>query len=217
MSRSRFVGWMASVALTAAVVSFAAPAYAEGDAAHGKVLAYTCLGCHGIPNYKNVYPTYSVPELRGQHPEYIVAALKAYKSGERGHPTMHAHASTLSDQEMLDIAAYLGGEAIKTASAGAAPDPAGMPAAVATCAACHGHNGVGIMGIYPTLSGQHADYLEHSLTAYRTGARKNGIMAPFASQLKPEEIKQVAEYFAAQKPALQTVPRRENILRAKVN
>jgi cytochrome c553 len=130
---------------------------------------------------------------------------------------MHAHASTLSDQDMQDVAAYLGGETIKTATTGAAPDAAGMPPAVATCSACHGRNGVGIMGIYPTLSGQHADYLEHSLTAYRTGARKNGIMAPFASQLKPEEIKQVAEYYAAQKPALQTVPRRENILRAKVN
>jgi cytochrome c553 len=217
MSRSRLVGLVASVAIAAAGLAHVSPANAEGDAAHGKVLAYTCLGCHGIPNYKNVYPTYSVPELRGQHAEYIVTALKAYRSGERGHPTMHAHASTLSEQDMQDVAAYLGGEAIKTATAGAAPDSAGMPPAVATCAACHGHNGVGIMGIYPTLSGQHADYLEHSLTAYRTGARKNGIMAPFAAQLKPEEIKQVAEYFAAQKPALQTVPRRENILRAKVN
>jgi cytochrome c553 len=217
MSRSRFVGLVCSVALATAALAFVAPAKAEGDAAHGKVLAYTCLGCHGIPNYKNVYPTYSVPELRGQHPEYIVAALKAYRSGERGHPTMHAHASTLSEQDMQDVAAYLGGEAIKTATAGAAPDAAGMPPAVATCAACHGRNGVGIMGIYPTLSGQHADYLEHSLTAYRSGARKNGIMAPFASQLKPEDIKQVAEYYAAQKPALQTVPRRENILGAKVN
>jgi cytochrome c553 len=215
MLRSRFVGLVASVALAA--MAYVAPASAEGDAAHGKVLGYTCLGCHGIPNYKNVYPTYSVPELRGQHPEYIVTALKAYRSGERGHATMHAHASTLSDQDMQDLAAYLGGEAIKTATASAAPDAASAPPAVATCAACHGRNGVGIMGIYPTLSGQHADYIEHSLTAYRTGARKNGIMAPFAAQLKPEEIKQVAEYYAAQKPALQTVPRRENILRAKVD
>ncbi len=215
MSRSRFFVLVTSVAL--ATAALAAPAQAEGDAARGKVLAYTCLGCHGIPNYKSVYPTYSVPELRGQHAEYLVTALKAYRSGERGHATMHAHASTLSDQDMQDVAAYLGGESIKTATSGAAPDSAGMPPAVATCAACHGHNGVGIMGLYPTLSGQHADYLEHSLLAYRTGGRKNPIMGPFASQLKPEEIKQVAEYYAAQTPALQTVPRRENILRAKVN
>jgi cytochrome c553 len=208
--RSRFA--VLATLMAAVGLTFAAPAHAAGDPVRGKTLGYTCLGCHGIPNYKNVYPTYSVPELRGQHAEYLVAALKAYRSGERGHATMHAHASTLSEQDMQDIAAYLGGEAIKPAAAQA--DTAGMPAAVATCAACHGRDGVGIMGIYPTLSGQHADYLEHTLTAYRTGARKNGIMAPFASQLKPGEIREVAEYFAKQKPALATVPRRESILQA---
>jgi len=200
------------LAFVVLVSGFSVTANAAGDAARGKVLSYTCLGCHGIPNYKNVYPTYSVPELRGQHAEYIVAALKAYSSGERGHATMHAHASSLNDQDMQDIAAFLGGEAIKPAAAPA--DAAGMPAAVATCAACHGRDGVGIMGMYPTLSGQHADYLEHTLNDYRSGARKNGIMAPFASQLKPEELKQVAEFYARQKPALDTVPRRESVLQA---
>ena len=73
-----------------ALLSLAGAARAEGDAARGEKLAYTCLGCHGIDNYKNVYPTYSVPRLRGQHPNYLVAALKAYKSQERSHATMHA-------------------------------------------------------------------------------------------------------------------------------
>jgi cytochrome c553 len=190
----------------------AAPAGAAGDAARGKTLGYTCLGCHGIENYKSVYPTFAVPRLRGQHPEYIVAALKAYKSSERNHPTMHAHASSMSDQDMEDIAAYLGGEPVKSAGG----EPAGTaPAAVATCQACHGRDGVGIMGIYPTLSGQHADYLEHALVGYRSGARKNGIMAPFAAQLKPEDLKEVAEYFAHQKPALKTVPKKEKLAAAK--
>jgi cytochrome c553 len=151
-----------------------------------------------------------VPKLRGQHPEYIVAALKAYRNSERGHATMHAHAASLSQQDMDDLAAYLGGEPVKAATPAA--QPVGTPpAAVATCAACHGRDGVGIMGIYPTLSGQHADYLEQAMNSYRSGTRKNGIMAPFASQLKPEEVKQVAEYFSRQKPALITVPRRENV------
>ena len=192
-----------------AVVSLllSAPAEAAGDAARGKKLGYTCLGCHGIESYKNAYPTYSVPKLRGQNPEYIVAALKAYKSGERPHATMNAHATTLSDQDMQDVAAYLGGEPVK-AVAGAAT-VGEMPAALATCQACHGREGVGIMGIYPTLTGQHADYLEESLKAYRSGARKNGIMAPFASQLKPEDVRLVAKYFSKQKPSLKTVPMRE--------
>ncbi len=188
-------------------------ALAAGDAEKGKALSYTCLGCHGIPNYNNVYPTYHVPKLRGQHPEYIVAALKAYRSGERSHGTMHAHASSMSDQDMEDIAAFLSGTVIP--SGGAAAQPVGTPpAAVATCQACHGRDGVGIMGIYPTLSGQHADYLEQALKQYRTGARRNAIMQPFAAQLKPEDLKQVAEYFSRQKPKLETAPRANTALSA---
>lgn len=93
------------LALTA-IVMCAATAHADGDAAAGRLKAYTCLGCHGIENYNNAYPTYRVPKLGGQHPEYIVAALKEYKSGERSHPTMRAQASSLSDQDIADIAAY---------------------------------------------------------------------------------------------------------------
>jgi cytochrome c553 len=194
-----------AIAVVGLVLSVSAEA--AGDAARGKTLGYTCLGCHGIESYKSVYPTFSVPRLRGQNPEYIVAALKGYKKGERNHATMHAHASSMSDQDMEDIAAYLGGTPVK-AVAGA--KPAGTaPAAVALCSACHGADGVGIMGMYPTLSGQHADYLEHALTSYRSGGRKNGIMAPFAAQLKPEDVKEVAEYYARQKPALVTVPKKE--------
>jgi cytochrome c553 len=119
--------------------------------------------------------------------------------------------STLSDEDMADIAAYMSGGEVKTAGS----EPVGKPpAAVATCQACHGRDGVGIMGMYPTLSGQHADYMTQALGDYRKGVRKNAIMAPFASQLKPEEIKEVAEYFARQKPSLQTVPRKEKVLTA---
>ena len=82
---------------------------AAGDAAAGAVKAQTCMGCHGSPGYSNVYPTYHVPKLGGQHPEYIVAALKGYASQDRAHTTMHANAASLSDQDMADIAAYFAG------------------------------------------------------------------------------------------------------------
>jgi cytochrome c553 len=85
----------------------AAPAEVVGNAAEGQKKAYTCFGCHGIPNYNSVYPTYRVPKLGGQHPEYIVAALKEYKSGARLHPTMRGQASSMTDQDMADVAAYL--------------------------------------------------------------------------------------------------------------
>ena len=64
------------------------------------------MGCHGIPGYTNAYPTYPVPKLAGQNAAYIVSALKAYKAGRRNHQTMQAQASTLSEKDMEDIAAY---------------------------------------------------------------------------------------------------------------
>ena len=84
----------------------AGPAHAAGNAEKGRTKAITCMGCHGIPGYHNAYPNYPVPRVGGQHAEYIVAALKAYKSGERGHATMQAQAASLSEQDMQDIAAY---------------------------------------------------------------------------------------------------------------
>lgn len=91
----------------ALTLAFAASAQAAGDVEAGRIKANTCMGCHGIPNYNNAYPTYRVPRLGGQHPEYIVAALKEYREGKRPHPTMRAQASSLSDQDIDDIAAYL--------------------------------------------------------------------------------------------------------------
>jgi cytochrome c553 len=97
-------------ALTAAAFALAlvaTPAFAKGDAARGKPLAYTCTGCHGIVEYKNAYPSYRVPKIGGQNEAYIVAALTGYKKGERNHPTMKAQASSFSEQDIADIAAYL--------------------------------------------------------------------------------------------------------------
>ncbi len=81
--------------------------FADDAVERGRVQAATCLGCHGVPSYTNVYPTYHVPKLGGQHKEYVVLALKAYRSGERQHPTMRAHAVRMSDQQIEDIASYL--------------------------------------------------------------------------------------------------------------
>lgn len=94
-------------AIVVAALLPAGPVLADGDAAAGKVKAYTCAGCHGIPGYKNTYPTYHVPKLGGQHADYLEAALKAYRSGERRHATMEAQAQSLSDQDIADIAAWL--------------------------------------------------------------------------------------------------------------
>ena len=75
---------------------------------------HQCRGCHGIADWKTAFPeVYRVPKLGGQRPEYIVAALKAYKSGERDFATMRAMVADLSDQDMAAIAAYYGADAAK--------------------------------------------------------------------------------------------------------
>ena len=89
------------------LMALAVPVQAAGDPKAGQLKTSMCAGCHGIAGWRTAYPTlYSVPKLGGQHAEYMVAALKAYKSGERSHPSMLAIAASLSEQDMEDLAAY---------------------------------------------------------------------------------------------------------------
>ncbi|MFM1827299.1 MAG: hypothetical protein RLY67_680 [Pseudomonadota bacterium] len=90
--------------------SLAVPAHAStivGDANAGAKKNSMCIGCHGIPEYKTAFPVlYRVPKIAGQSEAYMVSALKAYKSGERSHPSMKSIAASLSDQDMADLAAF---------------------------------------------------------------------------------------------------------------
>jgi cytochrome c553 len=175
-----------------------------GDAARGKARSYTCLGCHGIDGYKNAYPMYSVPKLEGQHPDYLAAALKGYRDGDRSHLTMHSQASTLTDQDIADIATYFAG---KPLTHGERPDPASVPKAAGLCTACHGPDGIAISPIYPSLAGQQEDYLLRAIAEYQKGGRKNAIMKGFAANITDEDAREIAHYFANLKPGLSTEPR----------
>lgn len=189
----------ARLVLSLTLAGLAAPALAAGgDAARGATLAYTCHGCHGIANYRNAYPVYNVPRLGGQHAAYLAVALEAYASQERAHPTMHAQAATLSEQDIQDIAAYLSGKELEP---GAKPVGA-APKASQTCVACHGNDGIGILPEYPNLAGQHADYLANSLKGYRSGQRRNAVMGGMAATLSDQDIAELAEYYASQRPGL---------------
>jgi cytochrome c553 len=97
-----------AIGLAIGLASGLAPgnAWAAGDEEAGNVKAYTCTGCHGIPGYNNAYPSYKVPKIGGQNYEYLVAALKAYRAGDRHHSTMELQGKALSDQDIEDIAAY---------------------------------------------------------------------------------------------------------------
>ena len=187
---------MRKAALITSLVLIANFASAEGDAERGKELAYTCLGCHGIDGYRNAYPSFRVPKLGGQKASYIVAAVKGYKNGERSHPTMITQAASLSDQDLEDIAAYIATLGAETVEAGGSKDVQPLDIAQ-TCVACHGENGIGVAPIYPTIAGQHEDYLRYALKAYRDGERTNVLMMPMAANLTDAQINVLAEYYAS--------------------
>ena len=93
------VGATPAPVATAAVVT--------GDPARGRMLTYTCQGCHGVEGYKNAYPNFHVPKIGGQSAQYLQNALTAYQQGSRKHPTMQAQAESFSEQDIADIAAFL--------------------------------------------------------------------------------------------------------------
>ena len=173
---------------------FAHSASAEGNVERGEILAYTCLGCHGVDGYRNAYPSYRVPRLGGQKASYLIIALRGYRDGNRAHPTMSAQAASLSDQDIEDTAAYLATLGADTVAAGGESGASFEPAR--TCVACHGQNGISLSPGWPTLAGQHEDYLEHALNQYRDGSRKDPVMSPLVAEMSDETVSQLAAYFA---------------------
>ena len=176
-----------------------------------------CIGCHGIRGYQASFPEiHKVPMISGQGGKYIIAALNAYKKGERKHPTMRAIAASLSDQDMAEIAAYyeLHGKDATPLPDQAAAAPADVAALLTkgACDSCHGKNySKPIDGSYPKLAGQHADYLYVALKAYQTEGnpqvgRGNAIMVGQVKQFSHLELKAIANYIATLPSDLHTVP-----------
>jgi len=188
----------------------------KGDAKAGEKKNAMCIGCHAIPGYHASFPeVYKVPMISGQHAKYIVAALDAYRKGDRKHPTMKAIAGSLSDQDIADLAAFYSQQGVVT---GAAPVPATaeLPAALkdkmVACTACHGANFNNTLDPgNPRLAGQYADYLYQALKAYKTDGlalvgRSNATMVGMAKPLSDSEIRQIASYLASLPGEIKTVP-----------
>jgi cytochrome c553 len=180
-------------------------AQAAGDPAAGKLKFATCAGCHAIPGHANAYPNYHVPRLGGQHPDYVVAALKAYQAGERQHPTMRANAFPLGEQDMRDIAAFLAGARAPEQPSPIRGDASAGKAKSAICTACHGEDGNGPIPLYPRLAGQHEDYLRKALGDYQSGARRNEVMKGMVASLSARDLADLAAWFASQPNGLTVV------------
>jgi len=159
-------------------------------------LSSTCLGCHGIVSYNNIYPSYKVPMLGNQHKDYLVAALKAYRSGERAHPTMRAQAANLSDQDISKIADYF--SSFRLDDSKQANSDVKMIEEANACVGCHGPDGNSVVPTFPKIAGQYQDYLLHALKSYKNGNRNNAIMNGIASTLSDEQMIILSKYYASQ-------------------
>lgn len=200
----RFNRWLVTILLGTAALSGAVQGQ-EGSVDAGRTKSATCAACHGADG-NSVTPDW--PSLAGQHPAYIVKQLLAFKNGERVNVTMKPFADLLSDQDMLDLAAYF---ATQTPTPKGA-DPAlvslgqqiyrgGVPErGIAACIACHGPAGDGNpLAAYPRISGQHASYVTAALRAYAAGERTtdaslNQMMRNEAALLREDEIRALASY-----------------------
>lgn len=95
---------MMRLVVFALAACFGAQALAAGDAESGKQKSQACAACHGPGGNAPTAPDF--PRLAGQRYDYLLKALRDYKSGARKNPIMGGQASALSAQDMADLAAY---------------------------------------------------------------------------------------------------------------
>jgi cytochrome c553 len=215
-----WVRWLATAALLSSTTLSAiaqtppAPAdapFKDGDAARGTAKAVVCSACHG-PNGNSTNADW--PRLAGQSAVYIAEQLRLFRSGVRNNPVMKPLASSLSDQDIDDLAVYYEGQT----PSGLEADPSYWQAGeslyrrgdraheVPACVACHGPVGRGNLAAgYPALRAQQSVYVAKQLTDYASGARytaanpatasrNEAMMSTIARRLSPEQIRDVASY-----------------------
>ncbi|GAA0860035.1 c-type cytochrome [Aliiglaciecola litoralis] len=193
-------------------LGFSTSVIAQGNAEAGKdlVISKGCVACHGTDGNSAIEMN---PILAGQHEKYLVKQLKEFKlAGETGgkegrnNVVMNSQAMLLSEQDMLDLAAYFASQDQKQ---GTTPEDVvalgeqlyrggDLDRGITACIACHGPtgNGMGLAG-FPDISGQHYTYLKAQLEMFRSGERNNdlnGMMRDIAKKLTDKDIETLAKY-----------------------
>lgn len=194
------------------LMSFSASSIAQGDAEKGKTKSVACGACHGADGNSLISIN---PKLAGQHANYLVKQLTEFKLASqtggkegRNNAVMNGMAAALSEQDILDIAAYY---ASQTSSAGETPEDSvelgtklyaggDLERGITACIACHGPrgNGTSLSG-FPDISGQHADYIKAQLKSFRSGDRANslnGMMEDIAKKMTDKDIEVLSNYVA---------------------
>jgi cytochrome c553 len=188
-----------------------APAAPKGDAAAGQAKAAVCAACHNADGNSVISAN---PMLAGQGARYLAKQLHDFKSGARANPVMMGMAAPLSDQDILDLAAWFSSQKPQTRAADPAQVKLGekiwrggnLESGVLACTGCHGPSGRGnTLAGFPALRGQHADYVEVQLKAFRGAARGDltgdkrendpeGIMRGVVKHLSDTEIKALSQF-----------------------
>ncbi|MDR7330896.1 c-type cytochrome [Roseateles asaccharophilus] len=203
---------MKTVALLLSSLMLAATAHANEPAAAsakpdlakgGAISTQVCAACHTADGSRGAPAN---PIIAGQHAEYLVKQLTEFKNGKRKNPVMQGMAAPLSEEDIRNVSAFY---ASKTAKPGFAKNKATVALGekiyrggvaernIPACAACHGPAGSGMPAQYPRVGGQHGDYIEAQMLAFRTGARgNNAVMTGVVARMNDKEIKAVSDYIA---------------------
>jgi len=202
---------LALAAMLSAMAALAAEPPFKGDAAKAQTIVnQSCAACHAADGNSQIAAN---PKLAGQIPEYLYKQLTNFKAAagkkaERDNAVMAGMVASLSPEDMRNLSAHYAGQAAKAGAAkskdlvalGQRIYRGGIASeGIAACASCHGPNGAGMPAQYPRLSGQHAEYIEAQLKAFRSGARANdpnASMRGVAGRLSDREIEAVADYIA---------------------
>lgn len=168
----------------------------KGNAALGKQRAEDCAACHGKDGTS---PNNTWPNLAGQNAAYLARILAAYKSGDQDDVAMTPLAKELQDADIQNLAAYYAGSTCKAAAPGKpVGDPALGRALAKNCSGCHGEAGITGNQAWPRLAAQKPGYLVNALKAFRSGLRKDPMMAGVSRGLSDTDISNLAAFYAVQ-------------------
>jgi cytochrome c553 len=169
----------------------------------GAISAQVCAACHTADGSRG---SPANPIIAGQHAEYLVKQLVEFKATKRKSPVMNGMAAPLSEEDIRNVSAFYAAKSAKpgfakskdTVALGEKIYRGGIAERnVPACAGCHGPTGSGLPAQYPRLGGQHGDYVEAQMVAFRSGARANSPqMVAVAAKMNDKEIKAVSDYIA---------------------
>jgi cytochrome c553 len=189
-----------AVAAMATALGISSTAQAEGSAEAGQAISAVCAACHGMDG-NSANPEW--PSIAGQHAGYIELQLRGFRDGGRQNPLMSPMAIGLSDQDILDLAAFYSAQ--RPAAREADPEYAdsghrlytggNLERGITACIACHGPTGQGNpLALYPVVAGQHAAYSAQALRDYASGTRANLIMQDIAARMSEDDIRAVSNF-----------------------